>query len=207
MDWSKLTKTGKLSTGVKPCAIYALSKRSPPETFEQACGSHHDADADTRAVAAILYDQEQFGSNGLHNCVFRSNKRCFQPLKQVWFAMRVKMLEPVLKFESVPPGWVPAPSEDPANDVSCSSRSLPAEVNEVKQKTFRPPVSQRGEGQPRPKLRRHMNINSSRRGGSKLKATEMMLRLFLFFFFTMTTMETICLHTNAKATEVVFKTA
>ena len=174
-DWPQLTKTGKLSMGVKPCAIYALGKRNPPETFEDVCGSHHDADADTRAVATILYDQEQFGNKGLHSCVFLSNKRCFQPLKQVWFAMRVKMLEPVLKFDSLPPGWVSAPSEDPTNDVSSSSRSLPVGVNEVREKTFCPPASQRGEGQPSPKLRRHLNINSSRRGGSQFKATEMML--------------------------------
>ena len=55
-----LTKKGKLSMGVKSCATYALSKRTPPEAFSEACGDHHDAEADTRAVAVILFDRDQF---------------------------------------------------------------------------------------------------------------------------------------------------
>ena len=51
----------KPSIGVKPCAIYALSKRDTPASFEEVCGEHHDAEADTRAVAVILFDEEQFG--------------------------------------------------------------------------------------------------------------------------------------------------
>ena len=52
-DWPQdgLTAKGKPSMGVKPCAKYALSKRQPPENFEDACGTHHDAEADTRAIA------------------------------------------------------------------------------------------------------------------------------------------------------------
>ena len=53
-QWPELTKTGKASMGVKPCATYALSKREPPELFADVCGDHHDADADTRAVAVIV---------------------------------------------------------------------------------------------------------------------------------------------------------
>ena len=64
-----MTKTGKLSMGVKPCATFALSKRTPPETFVEACGEHHDAEADTRAVAAILFDRDQFEKGLSQLCV------------------------------------------------------------------------------------------------------------------------------------------
>ena len=103
-----ITKTGKTSMGVKPCAIYALSKRSTPESFEVACGQHHDADADTRAVAVILFDELLFGQKSLQYTVFKSNKRCFQPLQEVLEAMTIKMEEPVLQFEQLPAGWVSA---------------------------------------------------------------------------------------------------
>ena len=45
----------------------------------------------------------------------------------------------------------------------------------------------------------------SARSGTAMKVCEMMLRLFMFFF-TLSTLETICKHTNAKATERVYKT-
>ena len=78
-DWPKdgLTAKGKPSMGVKPCASYALSKRDPPENFKDSCGDHHDAKADTRAVAVILFDLKQFGSRSLHHCVFNSGKNVF----------------------------------------------------------------------------------------------------------------------------------
>ena len=202
-EWSILTKTGKNSMGVKPVAIYALSKRTPPEKFEETCGTHHDADADTKAVYVILFDQAQFGDKGLHGFAFKGNKKCFQPLEEIMSAMKKKMKEPVLEFEQTPPGWIPALSADPADPLSRSSHDLPAEVDEVKEKTYSPPPPQRGEGKPTPKLKRHVGANSSRTG-TTMKATELMLRLFLFFF-TMTTMENICKFTNAKATEVVWK--
>ena len=73
--WPILTKKGKNSMGVKPVAIYALSKRNPPEKFEEACGTHHDADADTKAVHVILFDHRQFGNRGLHGFVFKGNRK------------------------------------------------------------------------------------------------------------------------------------
>jgi len=108
-DWPELTSKGKPSMGVKPCAIYALSKRQPPQSFEDACGDHHDAEADTRAVAVILFDSEQFGTRSLYNCTFKSSKKCFQPLKAVWENMCVKMQDPVIDIEPLPRGWVSAP--------------------------------------------------------------------------------------------------
>lgn len=109
-DWPEegLTKKGNLSMGVKPCATYALGKRQPPESFEEACGDHHNAEADTRAVAVILFDQAQFPDKGLYQKVFKSKSKCFHPLEQVRQDMKVKMSEPVLVMETPPPGWVAA---------------------------------------------------------------------------------------------------
>ena len=202
-DPAGITKTGKLSMGVKHCASYALSKLDPPQSFREACGEHHDAEADTRAVAAILFDQVQFPSTGLYNCVFKSKRRCLHPLKPVWDAMVGKMKEPVMKMEPLPPGWIGVPNEDPSNELSSSRHELPAEVPEVKEKPFIPPSTQRGEGQPSPKLRRHLGISSSR-SGTKVDAVEMMVKLFTFYF-SIPTLEKICEYTNAKALEQVLK--
>lgn len=108
-DWPELTSKGKLSMGVKPCAIYALSQMEPPQSFATACGEHHDADADTRAVAVILFDKRQFGTRGLYHCVFASKKKCFQPIEEVRSAMRIKLKECVVEMEPLPPGWVASP--------------------------------------------------------------------------------------------------
>ena len=87
-EWPELTKAGKLSMGVKPCATYALSKRDPPEKFETVCGDHHDCDVDTLGVKVIVFNQKEFPTNGLHHCVFKSNKKCFFPLSDVWDVMK-----------------------------------------------------------------------------------------------------------------------
>ena len=110
-DWHPdyLTKKGKPSMGVKPCAIHALHKLSPPQEFSEVCGEHHDAEADTKAVAVILFDEEQFKSQSLYHCIFKSGKKCCQPIQEVVDAMELKMEEPVLEFETLPSGWVPAP--------------------------------------------------------------------------------------------------
>ena len=70
---------------VKPCAMHALSKRNPPEEFAVACYKHHDAEADTKDVAVILFDEPVFGRNGLYHCVFKfkSTKKCFQPIAEI----------------------------------------------------------------------------------------------------------------------------
>ena len=120
-DPDLITTKGKPTMGVKPCAMFALSKRQPPEKFEDACGNHHDAEADTRAVAVILFDSQQFGNKGLYHCVFKTEKKCFQPLTEVWGAMKVKMSEPVLKMEALPPGWVAAPVRNLMTCMLCQS--------------------------------------------------------------------------------------
>ena len=105
-DWPLLTDKGKLSMGIKPTATYALRHLDPPQLFEAACGAHHDADADTKGVAVILFDYKMFNKRGLYHCVFKSGKKCFQPLSEIWDAMEIKVREPVVKLEPSPPGWL-----------------------------------------------------------------------------------------------------
>ena len=107
-EWPLLTDKGAPSMGVKPCAIYALRNRDPPETFASVCGEHHDADADTRAVAVVLFDWVQFQKKGLWHLVFKGKKKCFQPLSEVWDAMKIKMSQPVYQLQPPPNGWVQA---------------------------------------------------------------------------------------------------
>ena len=108
-EWTVITKKGKTSMGMKPCAVYALSKRNPPQTFEEVCGEHHDAEADVKGVSVMLFDETQFGAASLYHTVFKNpRRRCFQPLEEIWSAMEIKMQEPVLDIEPVPPGWIPA---------------------------------------------------------------------------------------------------
>ena len=42
------------------------------------------------------------------------------------------MKEPILKFEELPPGWIPAPKDSPNNDLSGSGDKLPPCVPEVR---------------------------------------------------------------------------
>ena len=53
-EWTLLTKTGKPSLCIKPCATFVLSKRSPPRTFESACGTHHEAVPDVKGTSPDL---------------------------------------------------------------------------------------------------------------------------------------------------------
>ena len=202
-EWPELTERGKRSMCVKHICTYVLAQRTPAETFEEACGSHHDTDADTRVVAIILFDTKEFGKEGLQHCVFHSTRRCCFPLEKTWKDMCEKLKEPVLKFEPLPPGWIPAPLNDESNSLSSSSDRLPDGVDEVKEKPFIAPTHQRGEGQPSPALRRHLGVGSSRTG-TAFSIMSMMVKLFLFFF-AMPTLEKIAMYTNAKALEKVNK--
>ena len=93
---------------------------------------------------------------------------------------------------------------EPDNPVSASSEKLPPEVEEVNEKTFLPPPSQRGEGQPSARLREHLGAGTAKRG-QKFDVKAMMVNLFLFFL-TLGTLHIIATYTNAKATEIVYKT-
>ena len=91
--------------------------------------------------------------------------------------------------------------------MSSSSAALPEGVSEVPEKTFRPPPTQRGEGQPSPALRRHLRKflgeNVFRRG-SKVSADQIMVALFCWFFDD-ETLSKLAQYTNAKAKEKVHK--
>ena len=95
-------------------------------------------------------------------------------------------------------------SAEPDNPVSASSADLPPEVEEVNEPTFRPPPSQRGEGQPSARLREHLGAGARRRGQT-FDVKVMMINLFLFFF-SLGTLTIIANFTNAKANEFVYKT-
>ena len=107
-DWSEgyLTKTDTASIGVKPCAIYALSKREVSELLSDVCGEHHDADADTRMVdvGVVLFDEKQFSKHSLYHVVFKNNKHCFLSPSEIWTAMEINLKEPIMTFEPLPPG-------------------------------------------------------------------------------------------------------
>ena len=143
--------------------------------------------------------------------------------------MLIKANEPTVKVESLPDGWTAAEvntstlhtsfssrnfllihyiahlqMESPDNPMSTSSgEKLPTGVPEVREKTFCPPDTQRGEGQPSAKLKEYLGMGSAR-NSEKWSIQRMMLSLFLWFF-TFTTLDQICKYTNEKATEMVYK--
>ena len=75
-DWTEVTATGNRCYSVKCCATYALSQRNPPTQFSIVCGRHHEATADVKAVAVILFDREVFPKTGLTQ-IIRSYKKYF----------------------------------------------------------------------------------------------------------------------------------
>ena len=93
--------------------------------------------------------------------------------------------------------------DDPNNPLATSSEKMPDGFDEVKEKTFCPPRTQRGEGQASAKLRQHLGIGTSRRGRT-LTVQAIMLGLFLWFF-SLPTLGKIAEYTNDKTTEFVYK--
>ena len=93
--------------------------------------------------------------------------------------------------------------------MSASSAKLPEGVSEVQGKTFKPPTGQRGEGQPSPKLRRHLGIGGSTRRAcrtdKKKTSLESIMRNLFLFFFTIEILTKITEFTNAKTTEMIWK--
>ena len=80
-------------------------------------------------------------------------------------------------------------------------------MNEVPEKTFRPPSTQRGEGQPSPALKEHLRQFLGAdvfRHGSKVSTDKIMLALFCWFFDD-ATLKKIAQFTNDKAQEKVHK--
>ena len=158
-QWSVLTDKGNCSMCVNAMATFALKQKDPPATFESHCGRHHDAQADVKGVAVILFDYDLLGKNGMWYKVFHSKFDVCVSWKDNWDAMTLKMDSPVVKFEPVPRGWTSATD---AHDQDCapSSSTLPNEVDPVPEPRFTP-ANQRGSGRPSPKLFEHL-----RKGGT-----------------------------------------
>ena len=66
-EWTVKTKKGKNSMSIDACATFVLQKRTPPTTFEEHCGKHHEAEPDVRGIATILFDYKELGKAGLYH--------------------------------------------------------------------------------------------------------------------------------------------
>ena len=199
-QWTLLTKTGKPSLCVKPCATFVLSKRSPPATFESECGTHHEALPDVKGVAVMLFDYRELGNKGIWHKVFRSNYKVCELLSATWAAMEIKMASPVVKIEPLPLDWISNDQEGIAG--SCAE--LPIDVETIPEPQFRP-RGQRGEGQPSTALWNHLNESGHcHRHVWEGNYQDLMLFLFLFFF-PLDLLAKIALWTTLKATELVIK--
>ena len=202
-EWTVMTKQGNPSMCVNACATFVLAKRSPAGSFEMDCGRHHDAQADVKGVAVILFDHSELGDKGLWHKVFVEKKKVCVLLKHTWDAMQVKMQSPVLKLEPLPKDWI----GNPINDLTCEETcdTLPDGVEPTFEPSFTP-RNQRGEGQPSGAMYEHLR----RSGHYKRRkwhgtARQLMFALFLFFF-SMSLLTKIAFWTTQKATEYVVKT-
>ena len=91
--------------------------------------------------------------------------------------------------------------DDTEDPLATSAENLPTDVDETREKTFKPPQYQRGEGQPSPKFREYLR---SAAAGVALTVQLMMVLMFKFFF-SESVLDAIATFTNAKATEMVYK--
>lgn len=94
-------------------------------------------------------------------------------------------------------------AEDENDPISSSSSTLPDCVPEVHESTFCPPHTQRGEGQPSPKLKASIGAGTVR-SGTTMNIVTLMVSLFLFFL-SLPTLLRITEFTNSKAEEIVNK--
>ena len=202
-DWTETTATGARCYSVKCCAQYALSRRTPPAEFEIACGRHHEATADVKAVAVILFDKDVFSTNGLWDIVFHKRRKVCQLLADVHSAMVTKMSTPVIDMLPAPSGWIDAPAEHDDSPLSASSTALPPGVREHTTSKFKVPRRARGEGQATDFLLRFLGM-LPRTCQTKIPHTKLMVELFMFFF-TEELLLKIVHYTNAKAKELVPK--
>ena len=202
-EWTDVTKTGNRCYSVKCCATYALSKRSPPGSFETDCGRHHEATADVKAVATILFDYDVFPRSGLWHAIFHKKLMVCQPMCDVHEAMVAKMGEPLVTIQPVPKGWVLGECDDD-DPLSSSATTLPAGVRPHTDPQFCPPTDSRGPGQATNFLLDYLKLRHRTRGARAIPYTKLMVELFMFFF-TDELLSKIVNYTNAKAKEQVSK--
>ena len=203
-QWTVLTAKGNPSMSVNACATFVLAKRTPAGSFEKDCGKHHEAEADVKGVAVILFDKRELGKMGLWSKIFVEKKNVCTLLQCTWDDMQKKMQSPVIKLEPLPKDWI----GNPVNDLTCESTcdTLPDGVEPTHEPPFRP-RHQRGEGQPSTVLHDHLRQSGHhKRHKWQGTARQLMFTLFLFFF-PITLLSKIAFWTTLKATEYVVKTS
>lgn len=202
-DWTETTKTGARCYSVKCCAQYALSQRSPPGSFEADCGRHHEAEADVKAVATILFDHKVFPKFGLWEAVFEKKRLVCESMKDIHARMVSKMEEPLVVMQPVPQGWIlgECDGDDP---LASSSTKLPTGVKQLIDPIFTPPPGSRGPGQATDFLLDFLKMRHRTRRARAIPHSQLMVDLFLFFF-TDELLGKIVKYTNAKATQLVSK--
>ena len=202
-DWTEVTATGNRCYSVKCCATYALSQRNPPAQFSVVCGRHHEATADVKAVAVILFDREVFGRHGLWDAVFNKKRKVCESMHTIWTSMVAKMDEPLIVMQPPPQEWVLGVPEHDGNSLSSSSTTLPRGVRPHIESKFVPPRKTRGQGCPTEMLLRHLGMARDTRSAPPpyIETMELIFR----FIFTDELLGWIAEYTNAKAREEVSK--
>lgn len=209
-EWTELTKTGKPSLSVNACATYTLSKRTPPTDFETVCGMHHDAMADVRGIAIIMFDWDELGTKGLQHLIQQQSRPLFEKLQTVWDAMVEKCSEPPIIMKPVPAGWLEHESSDEEGQVQqikSGSAKLPAGIEPAPEPEFTGRGA-RNPGGATPQLKRFLRnagVHSGTRGTPVDKDPTSLLTQIFLFFFEITFLLHICLCTNAHATEPIVK--
>ena len=202
-EWSVLTKSGKPSMNITSCSTFTLQKRMPPSTFEETCGRHHDAEADVRGVAVIMFDYKELGDTGLYHKIFHSKRKVCVMLNTIWDEMVIKLQSPIIKIEPLPRGWIGCAGDE--EGIKSSGYKVPDEVQQVPEPVF-DSRRQRGEGKASPALNKHLretgHFNRRKWTGS---ARDLIWFLFLFFF-PLWLLAKIARWTTLKATELVLKT-
>ena len=203
-QWSVLTAKGKPSLSIDACATFTLLKRLPAGSFENDCGRHHEALADVKGVAVIMFDEQELHDKGLWFKIFKSGVDVCELLSTTWAAMQIKMQSPVVSIEPLPKGWVGCHGDD--KGCSASDQTLPDCVTPTPEPNFTP-QHQRGEGLPSATLNNHLRQSGHyRRRVWQSTPAELIFQLFLFFF-PIHLLVRIAWWTTLKATELVIKSA
>ena len=178
-EWTVLTAKGNTSMSIDACDTFVLSnKRSPPGNFERDYGRHHEAFADVKGVATILFDHQELGDQGLWYKIFKSKFDVCVPLAEISEAMTIKMASPVVQIEPLPSGWVC----DDDGGCKTSGDALPEDVMPTPEPHF-VTGSQRGEGDASPILIHHLkdHVQYSERHW-QVDPPDLMFASFIFFF-------------------------
>ena len=120
---------------ISACATFTLSKRNPPSTFEETCGRHHEALADVKGVAVILFDKNEHASTGIWHRLSDTKYKLCTAVMVTWNRMIAKVAEPPIVMQDLPPGWVEMPDD---KSITNSSTALPKNVTQQPEPVFTP---------------------------------------------------------------------